>query len=108
MERSTNFFLKDLYLRKITLISIWPNYRYVLHAKMNANLILPITDQTSSFDSENIIKNWEVIPNSYSDTFSIFLKKTLYWINNLKVIFISVLQISSLLRQDPRVKKSDV
>lgn len=54
------------------------------------------------------MKNWEVIPNSYSDTFSIFLKKTLYWIDNLKVIFISVLQISSLLRQDPHVKKSDV
>lgn len=81
---------------------------FVLHAKLNANLILPITNQTSSFDSENIIKNWEVIPNSYSDTFSIFLKKTLYWIDNLKVIFISVLQISSLLRQDPHVKKSDV
>lgn len=85
MERSTNFFLKiHIYVRS----SIWPNYRYVLHAKINENLILPITDQTSSFDSENIIKNWEVIPNSYSDTFSIFLKKTLYWINNLKVIFI--------------------
>lgn len=53
MERSTNFFLKiHIYVRS----SIWPNYRYVLHAKMNENLILPITDQTSSFDSENIIK----------------------------------------------------